>query len=265
MIHYHSLTLLISGKNQNILHLYATQLAQGLLCLNPADEPTISLPKSLRPCDQCVSCVSFKNKHHVDFISFYDEFQTEGSYKVESFRKLKETQGHAGFTGNLRKVIYIPFFEELNTSSSNALLKLFEEPEKNWFFILTTSEEGRILPTILSRCLKLRPADAQNDSKLSDKHVLMLNRFYSDSWQRDPTLYNDFLESFGKDDTVRKPFLQQLREIALNEIKNSPASAQPYLDFIERLFEAERQLNVHVNAKSIALDLCATWGKFKRN
>jgi DNA polymerase III subunit delta' len=54
------------------------------------------------------------------------------------------------------KVMIIWMAEKMNISSSNTLLKLFEEPPPNTIFILITEDPGQILPTIISRCQLIR-------------------------------------------------------------------------------------------------------------
>ena len=50
-------------------------------------------------------------------------------------------------------IIWMP--EKLNTSASNKLLKLIEEPPKNTVFLLVTEDEEQIISTIRSRCQTL--------------------------------------------------------------------------------------------------------------
>lgn len=57
-------------------------------------------------------------------------------------------KAHSG----IGKVMLIWCAEKLNTQASNKLLKIIEEPPKNTFIILTTSQEELILDTIRSRC-----------------------------------------------------------------------------------------------------------------
>ena len=52
------------------------------------------------------------------------------------------------------KVAIIWMAERLNIEAANKLLKLLEEPPENVIFILATTEEHKILPTILSRCIR---------------------------------------------------------------------------------------------------------------
>ncbi|WP_457640630.1 DNA polymerase III subunit delta' [Persephonella sp.] len=63
------------------------------------------------------------------------------------FLKLKSKKG---------KVIIIEKAEKMNTEASNAVLKTLEEPPENSLIILTTSNQNAILPTILSRCKKIK-------------------------------------------------------------------------------------------------------------
>lgn len=57
------------------------------------------------------------------------------------------------------KFIIIDSACELNKSSSNALLKILEEPRANNFLILVAHNLNRVLPTIRSRCQVIKIAD----------------------------------------------------------------------------------------------------------
>ena len=55
---------------------------------------------------------------------------------------------------NKERIVLIDNAENLNLSSSNALLKVIEEPNDNLFFILIFDNNKTIIETIKSRCLK---------------------------------------------------------------------------------------------------------------
>ncbi|WP_457642815.1 DNA polymerase III subunit delta' [Persephonella sp.] len=55
-----------------------------------------------------------------------------------------------------KKAVIIEKAEKMNTEASNALLKTLEEPPENSMLILTTSDQKKLLPTIVSRCKKIR-------------------------------------------------------------------------------------------------------------
>jgi DNA polymerase-3 subunit delta' len=67
--------------------------------------------------------------------------------EVLDFLKLKSDIG---------RVVIIENAEKMNTEASNALLKTLEEPPENSMIILTTTNQNRLLPTIVSRCYKIR-------------------------------------------------------------------------------------------------------------
>ena len=76
------------------------------------------------------------------------------SLPVEEVRRLKSFLGLTGGEGQWRVVI-VDTADDLNINAANALLKSLEEPPARALFILITSEPGRLLPTIRSRCRKL--------------------------------------------------------------------------------------------------------------
>jgi DNA polymerase III subunit delta' len=77
--------------------------------------------------------------------------------RISSFMSLTPAEG--GW-----RIAIVDGAEEMNQSSANALLKILEEPPRRALLILTCAAPGRLLPTIRSRCRKLRldplPAEA---------------------------------------------------------------------------------------------------------
>lgn len=55
-----------------------------------------------------------------------------------------------------KRVVLIEQMDRMRTMSADALLKLVEEPPPNTLIIITTSKPERLLPTIVSRCRRLR-------------------------------------------------------------------------------------------------------------
>src|SRR5271157_4222580 len=69
--------------------------------------------------------------------------------KVNGFLSLTPAEG--GW-----RVVVVDGAEELNQASANALLKILEEPPPRAILLLVCSAPGRLLPTIRSRCRRLR-------------------------------------------------------------------------------------------------------------
>jgi DNA polymerase III subunit delta' len=100
---------------------------------------------------------SFKlliNKSHPNFylIDLVDE---KKNIDVAQVRKMISFTNKSSFN-DTPKLILIDNIENLNNSSTNALLKVIEEPNNNIFFLLIHNNETKILPTLKSRCLTFR-------------------------------------------------------------------------------------------------------------
>ena len=74
---------------------------------------------------------------------------------VEEVRKLGAFFQMSAADGG-RRVVIVDSADEMNVSSSNALLKMLEEPPKNAVLLLVSHQPSRLLPTIRSRCRELR-------------------------------------------------------------------------------------------------------------
>lgn len=76
---------------------------------------------------------------------------------VDEVRRLRGFLSHAAAEATWRVVI-VDQADELNINAANALLKSLEEPPPRALFLLISSEPGRLLPTIRSRCRRLQLA-----------------------------------------------------------------------------------------------------------
>ena len=133
--------LLNSAKGLGKLEL-AKEMAQIAMCENIV---------SGSYCKQCSACELFKVGNHPDFTLIAAEKNT---IKVEQIRKLSKDIRLSATKGQYR-VVVIENAEQMNKAAANALLKTLEEPPNKVVLILTTSEMGRLLPTIKSRCVKI--------------------------------------------------------------------------------------------------------------
>jgi DNA polymerase III subunit delta' len=81
--------------------------------------------------------------------------------RVSNFMSLTPAEG--GW-----RVVVVDGAEELNQASANALLKILEEPPPRAILLLVCAAPGRLLPTIRSRCRRLRldPLGAEPMDKL---------------------------------------------------------------------------------------------------
>lgn len=76
------------------------------------------------------------------------------SITIDEVRRLRSFLGHSADAGQWRVVI-VDTADDLNVNAANAILKSLEEPPRQTVFVLLSSEPGRLLPTIRSRCRTL--------------------------------------------------------------------------------------------------------------
>lgn len=74
---------------------------------------------------------------------------------VDQVRALNEFVSETASAGGAKVAIVSPA-EALNQNAANALLKLLEEPAGHTHLLLTSHAAGRLLPTIVSRCQRVR-------------------------------------------------------------------------------------------------------------
>ncbi len=134
----------------------ALDLAAGLLC--PAADP------AERPCRACAACRRVDHGNHPDLhrlapggagrqIRIGERLAPEPG----TVRALLRDLALAPMEGAWR-VAVIEAAERMNDDAQNALLKLLEEPPARTVLVLCAVDEGALLPTVRSRCMRLRLA-----------------------------------------------------------------------------------------------------------
>ncbi|MFQ6773399.1 MAG: hypothetical protein ACLRFG_02900 [Clostridia bacterium] len=100
-------------------------------------------------CGECDQCVRVELNKHPDLIS-YDKKALLVADANDIVSKSIDTPVFAKY-----KVFVLHNAEGLNEQAQNKLLKTLEEPNKTSIFLLTTSDEYKLLPTVLSRGRKV--------------------------------------------------------------------------------------------------------------
>lgn len=153
---------LITGPRGVGRRTLALALARGLNCLAERDQ---------RPCGHCRPCRLIQRGAHVDVrvvrrapdrkwillrapsgAGSPQDGVADNIEFIQSDAQLRPADGR-------KKVYVILNAEELQPEAANRLLKTLEEPTAYVHFVLTASDRGAVLPTIVSRCqeLALRP------------------------------------------------------------------------------------------------------------
>ena len=104
---------------------------------------------TVEPCGKCVSCQSITEGNSLDVI----EIDAASHRKVEDAEDLI-SRVSLGTYGSRFKVYIIDEVHMLTDHAFNALLKTIEEPPPNVIFILATTEEYKVILTIISLFVK---------------------------------------------------------------------------------------------------------------
>ncbi|MGF7185220.1 DNA polymerase-3 subunit delta' [Desulfitispora alkaliphila] len=119
--------------------LTALAFANGLNCQSPHEGDS---------CGTCLSCRRFASGNN----SMVTVIEPEGmSIKIDQIRTLQEKLKYSIEDGQ-RHIVVLREAHVLTLQGANSLLKVIEEPPPNTIFVLTTSQQHSLLPTIISRC-----------------------------------------------------------------------------------------------------------------
>ncbi|MCI6292137.1 MAG: DNA polymerase III subunit delta' [Eubacteriales bacterium] len=132
---------LLSGPHGTGKRTCANYLTQTILCASPQ-----------APCGQCPACKKVLAGLHPDVHVVGEE---EKSISVDTIRALRDQLALRPFEAD-RHIALIPRADRMTAQAQNALLKTLEEPAGGNVFFLLTDQPGAMLPTIVSRCRRLR-------------------------------------------------------------------------------------------------------------
>lgn len=108
------------------------------------------------PCRTCPTCVQILKGVHPDVWTVEpNPERASGNIPIDAVRELVRKVGYRRFNARRRFVIIDPA-DALQGAAANALLKTLEEPPEDTHFILVTANASGMLPTILSRCQRIR-------------------------------------------------------------------------------------------------------------
>ena len=121
------------------------EFAKALNCVNRSNG---------EPCDRCSSCKRIEKDIHPDFLRVRPS-GAASRIGIDKIREVKEKIYLSHLEGKWR-VVVIENAHRLNVESANALLKILEEPPSFTTFILLSPRVELLLPTVVSRCDKVR-------------------------------------------------------------------------------------------------------------
>jgi len=193
----------------------AMAVAQAINCLQPRSSAEFERDA----CGECASCKRIARLVHPDVILI--EPGDSGSIKIEQMRDVIDRSQYRPFEGRRRAVI-IDEADAAGADAQSALLKTLEEPPSASVFILVSSMPDALLPTVLSRCPRLRfgpltPAEVAR--------VLMQDHGYSEQDARAAAADAD--GSIGRALESRSEDLTEAREAAERILQETARNTDP--------------------------------------
>ena len=167
---------LLSGSIGMPLKETAMFLAKSIVCDNP----------NPLACNECMTCIRMDEGNYADLIVFDG---SEGRIKKEDVQRITGSFDKSALEEKGVMIYVIHLVENMTSVAVNALLKFLEEPGRSIYAFLTTENESKVLPTIISRTqvLRFREIDRleiinnAESAGVLDEDAELLSGFYNDS------------------------------------------------------------------------------------
>lgn len=128
---------------------FAKEFAKAIMCLEG----------NLKGSCKCDSCIKFNASSNPDYMEIHEE---KNLIKIDQIRTLEDDIARKPIVSN-KKVYVISDAKYMTEEAQNCLLKTLEEPPKYANIILVTSNENSLLPTVQSRCIKIKFSKLSNE------------------------------------------------------------------------------------------------------
>jgi DNA polymerase-3 subunit delta' len=123
---------------------------------------TLNCESEDTPCGTCDPCRHIAAETHPDIIHLRPNAERASrTISVEAVREVVRQTGYHHYSAKHRVVIIDPA-EAMPASAANALLKTLEEPPAGTTFVLIATHARALLPTIVSRCQRMRFSPLDN-------------------------------------------------------------------------------------------------------
>lgn len=151
-------------KNNKISHAYLVSGNPGM----PLKDVAMFLAKSILcdhpnplACNSCITCVRVDEGNYPDVMVFDG---AQNRIKKGDIENIINNFNKSSLEDKGIMIYVLHLVETMQPIAVNSLLKFLEEPGKNTFAILTTENEAKVLPTIISRTqvLRMKAINIQN-------------------------------------------------------------------------------------------------------
>ena len=175
-------------KSNRLSHAYLLSGSVGM----PLKETALYLAKSLicddpnpLACNKCITCLRVDEGNYADVIIFDG---SEGRIKKENVQKIISNFDKSALEDKGVMIYIIHLVENMTPVAVNSLLKFLEEPGRSIYAFLTTENESKVLPTIISRTQVLRFKEIDRMEIINNAEIAgvlredaeLLSGFYND-------------------------------------------------------------------------------------
>src|SRR5580765_1169918 len=157
-------SLIFSGPAASGTRDMATALGQALNCLSPTTFGEAG-PAARDACGTCTACTRIARGVYPDVLVVAPG--DNGSIRIDQIRDVIDRAAFRPFEGR-RRVVIVDEADLMAAPAQSALLKTLEEPPPSSVFVLVTSRPDMLLPTVQSRCPRLRFPAGGNDAVDAD-------------------------------------------------------------------------------------------------
>jgi len=190
-------------------------------------------------CGECANCKKLLSNNHPD-VSY---FPTKNQLLVEDSNKISAESFVKPIFAD-KKIFVIYDIDKSTEEAQNKLLKVFEEPNENVFYLISTSNMEKVLPTIRSRCFKIylgkilqKDIEGEINQKCDKQLVLELGR-----------------ENLGKTVALSNmKDLTEIFEIAVSVLKDMKASKQVVV-YANKILSKKDNFDLFIEILSVLLE-----------
>jgi len=170
------------------------------------------------------------------------------SLGIEDIKKLQKEMMFSPFKERVQ-IAYILDAEKLTLQAQNSLLKTLEESSSNTAYILITGNEKSLLPTVLSRCLKIYTnVNIQDD--IEEKYLKILEMDMVDAFIK--------IEGIAKEKVSTESFLKELERHFQRELERKLIEKKGIigvLSNIKQVMIAQKRVKANGNKRLILENL----------